>query len=52
MLQAPPLPSTSMTTDGGGDRFSTWESLKYGLNDHLHFGDNGYLPDDGNDDNY
>jgi hypothetical protein len=26
--------------------------LKYGLNDHLHFGDNGYLPDDGNDDNY
>ena len=50
MLRAPPLPS--MTTDGGGDGFSTWDSPRYGLNDHVHFGDNGYLPDNGNDDNY
>ncbi|XP_047056696.1 probable WRKY transcription factor 62 [Lolium rigidum] len=53
MLQATPLPSPAMTTDGGGDRFSTWDSLKYGLNDHVHFGDNRYLADNnGNDDNY
>jgi hypothetical protein len=52
MWRAPPLPSPSMTTDSGGERFPTSDSLRYGFNDHVHFGDNGYLPDNGNEDNY
>ncbi|KAE8790215.1 hypothetical protein D1007_35553 [Hordeum vulgare] len=48
------LPAPPSTTDGGGDGFSTWDSLRYGLNDHVHFGDHPYLPNSGNDgdDNY
>lgn len=48
------LPAPPSTTDGGGDGFSTWDSLRYGLNDHVHFGDHSYLPNSGNDgdDNY
>ncbi|KQK10348.1 probable WRKY transcription factor 38 [Brachypodium distachyon] len=48
------LPAPSTTTTDGGDRFSTWDSLRYGLNDHVQFGDHVYLPDSGNagDDHY
>ncbi|BAD73437.1 WRKY transcription factor 18-like protein [Oryza sativa Japonica Group] len=51
-LAAPPL---TTTMNDGGDLFSTWDALRYGLDyDHGHLGNHVYLPDDcnGGDDNY
>uniref|UniRef100_A0A0E0JQD2 WRKY domain-containing protein n=1 Tax=Oryza punctata TaxID=4537 RepID=A0A0E0JQD2_ORYPU len=51
----PPAPPLTTTMNDGGDLFSTWDALRYGLDDdHGHLGNHVYLPDDcnGDDDNY
>uniref|UniRef100_A0A0E0C9J5 WRKY domain-containing protein n=1 Tax=Oryza meridionalis TaxID=40149 RepID=A0A0E0C9J5_9ORYZ len=55
-LPPPPAqPPLTTTTNDGGDLFSTWDALRYGLDyDHGHLGNHVYLSDDcnGGDDNY